>query len=456
MESNPSISGSLRTPSRTSVAANENLPNSSAIAQFSGAEFSNLSQAHISHETQKHPLPLSGTQIHKSATCLTQSTRDHYVAELKVIKEPIRNCRFRYKSEFRYTEGSLRSAHTQRGLKLHVEVELHNFNAPAIIRCSVFQTNIESPHSHQMIVCGNGVECDVHDQYVSSERGFKAIFLYTNIVHVEKKYIFNELLKKKSKRLIMELGGIDLSKKQVEELRKESEKEAKEININQIRFCFEAFAADTSKSWMRIAPPIYSTVINNTNSAQTGRLHICRSSTASGSANGGEEILLLVEKVKKTNIKVVFYEINDVGKIVWEAYARLQTSDVHHDYAITCQIPPYKDENIEKPVEAYIKLLRPSDNRCSSPIKFCYKPNETIISRKRKRISSGTGSGAGSGSVNYSLSSFDVHTTAQNPSQYNSGNRDFDVDMNTAFNEDAFMECIAMNSQELSKTCPQK
>ena len=156
---------------------------------------------------------------------------------------------------------------------------------------------------------------------------------------------------------------------------------------------------------------MFSNPINNRKSAQTGDLRITRLSIATGSVGGGDDLILLVEKVSKKNIKVRFYEMVD-DEQVWEAFASFRESDVHHQYAIVCRTPAYKDKNIDKSVEVFIELVRPSDDeRSFPPVSFRYKPSTAVINRKRRRTCSSLT--ASSCSNSGSLSSGEIPKTVQ-------------------------------------------
>ncbi|XP_023306641.2 nuclear factor NF-kappa-B p110 subunit [Lucilia cuprina] len=331
-----------------------------------------------------------------------------YEATLRITEQPVEKFRFRYKSEMHGTHGSLNGTNSQRNTKTFPEVELCGYKGPAIIRCSLFQTNRESPHSHQLVVRKDDHDiCDPHELKVSEEVGYFAEFKNMGIIHTAKKFIVEELLKKKRKRLGREV----LTTKEDQELYKQTEKEAKDMNLNQVRLCFEAFRIEDNKSYTPIAAPVYSNPINNRKSAQTGELRITRLSIATGNVAGGDDLILLVEKVSKKNIKVRFYEMVD-DEQVWEAFATFRESDVHHQYAIVCRTPAYKDKDIDKAVEVFIELVRPSDDeRSYPPVSFRYKPSAAVISRKRRRTCSSFNSGSCSNSG--SLSSGELPKTIQ-------------------------------------------
>lgn len=95
-----------------------------------------------------------------------------------------------------------------------------------------------------------------------------------------------------------------------------------------------------------------------------------------GSSAGGEEIILLCEKVCKDNIAVRFYEeIN--GQCVWEAYGDFQPADVHKQFAICFKTPAYnRIKNLEYtvPVKCFIQLKQLSGGQTSDPVTFWFLP----------------------------------------------------------------------------------
>lgn len=158
-----------------------------------------------------------------------------HVPQLRIVEQPVEKFRFRYKSEMHGTHGSLNGANSKRTPKTFPEVSLCNYDGPAVIRCSLFQTNLDSPHSHQLVVRKDDRDvCDPHDLYVSKERGYVAQFINMGIIHTAKKYIFDELYKKKEDRLVFQMNRRELSTKQVQELHQETEREAKDMNLNQV------------------------------------------------------------------------------------------------------------------------------------------------------------------------------------------------------------------------------
>lgn len=181
------------------------------------------------------PLPAAAAAA-ESTTMPYKEVKYEYEATLRITEQPVEKFRFRYKSEMHGTHGSLNGTNSQRNTKTFPEVNLCGYKGPAIIRCSLFQTNLESPHSHQLVVRKDDHDiCDPHELKVSQEVGYFAEFKNMGIIHTAKKFIVDELLKKKRNRL----GHDNLTTKEDQELHKQTEKEAKDMNLNQVSryFC---------------------------------------------------------------------------------------------------------------------------------------------------------------------------------------------------------------------------
>jgi len=113
--------------------------------------------------------------------------KNEYTAVLHIAEQPVEKFRFRYKSEMHGTHGSLNGINSKRTPKTFPEVILRNYKGPAIIRCSLFQTNLDSPHSHQLVVRKDERDvCDPHDLNVSQDRGYVAQFINMGIIHTAK------------------------------------------------------------------------------------------------------------------------------------------------------------------------------------------------------------------------------------------------------------------------------
>ncbi|XP_023718045.1 nuclear factor NF-kappa-B p100 subunit isoform X3 [Cryptotermes secundus] len=318
---------------------------------------------------------------------------------LRITEEPVEKFRFRYKSEMMGTHDSIlgRSSDKNRK-KTYPTVQLCNYDGPAIIRCSLYTTHQvksqRTPHTHRLVVrSDNEDKDDPHELPVSPELGYSVVFAGMGIIHTAKRHIIDELIKKKKLRHLEMLRSrnvniTSLSTRDEINIRAEAEAEAKKMNLNSVCLCFEAFVRENGVM-QPICLPVFSSPINNMKSALTGELKICRIDKHVSSCLGNEEVFILVEKVGKKNIKIKFFELDDEDNEVWCDYGKFSELDVHHQYAIVFRTPPYRDTEIDKTVDVFLQLYRPTDGDCSEPIKFAYKPSEKTgrATRKRQRTS---------------------------------------------------------------------
>lgn len=172
--------------------------------------------------------------------------------------------RFRYKSEMHGTHGALTGQNASRTNKSFPTVRLMNYHGPAKIRCSLFQVRRAgyqepTPHSHSLVIRrGNDDQKDPHEIDVSQSQGYTAKFQGMGIIHTARKYIEGELLAKLRTRA----GAQKLDSEEMRNLEKRANREAPEMNLNQVCLCFEALESKTGK-WESICNPVYSTAINN-------------------------------------------------------------------------------------------------------------------------------------------------------------------------------------------------
>lgn len=287
------------------------------------------------------------------------------------------------------THGSLMGHTSEKSQKKYPTVVLHAYHSSeAYIRCTLFQVEkpgrltVRRPHSHKLVIKRrSSEECDPHVVTVNRESGFQAVFQGMGIIHTAKKDIPDELVPKmiKIEEYNRQSGLTDFD---IERLRREALEEAKSMNLNQVCLCFQAFAS-VNGNWQEICDPVYSQTINNIKSALTGELKICRVSTTVSPVSGSQEVYLLVEKVNKGDIHVEFFETDAEGNIVWRQNAKVL--DVHHQYAIVIETPPYHNQNIDRPVDVFMELYRGKDGCRSKPWTFKYKPLDPSNPRKRAR-----------------------------------------------------------------------
>ena len=81
------------------------------------------------------------------------------------------------------------------------------------------------------------------------------------------------------------------------------------------------------------------------------------------------------------DIEIIFYEDKADSSMQssvqpWTAKGRFGPNDVHHQYAIVFQTPPFYNLAVERPIQVLIALRRPSDSELSEPKPFLYLPQE--------------------------------------------------------------------------------
>lgn len=72
--------------------------------------------------------------------------------------------------------------------------------------------------------------------------------------------------------------------------------------------------------------------------------------------NGGAKVILLCEKVTKGDIKVRFFETDEAGNEIWEAFAEFQPMDIHKQFAIAFTTPRYRNPDIQHCVKVRSEL----------------------------------------------------------------------------------------------------
>ena len=77
--------------------------------------------------------------------------------------------------------------------------------------------------------------------------------------------------------------------------------------LNTVVLGVEAFRVDHG-IYRPLCPMAFSNPINNLKNPSTGELKICRISAFAGSVEGEEEVIILIERVKKGDIHVRFFK----------------------------------------------------------------------------------------------------------------------------------------------------
>lgn len=82
------------------------------------------------------------------------------------------------------------------------------------------------------------------------------------IIHTAKKFIAQELYKKRRAEKIIEYNR-ELTEREELKEKAASEQESKTMNLNQVCLCFQAFHVDDNNFFTQISEAVYSESINN-------------------------------------------------------------------------------------------------------------------------------------------------------------------------------------------------
>ncbi|KAF0294729.1 Nuclear factor NF-kappa-B p110 subunit [Amphibalanus amphitrite] len=310
--------------------------------------------------------------------------------QLKIVEQPQERFRFRYESELGGTHGQLagRSGADRRSFPT---VKLDGFNHRATIRCELFTveegaSNLPPvPHVHTLQ--GRNCTGGYAEMRVDQENDFTASFQGLGIIHTAKKQMVEKITNRKLDEKKMEMERMNMGKlwnpteADRQEARDQANRESQRINMNRVCLRFRALYQNPGTMRMEeICQPIFSDAIYNGKSAQTGELKIVQLSEAHSPCTGNKEIWLLVERVRKNDIKVLVFEEDSSHQTIWQDYGRV--IKCHHQYAIIFQTPPYRDKEIRSPVRVFIQLERPSDGCVSEPKHFQYTERDQRTTKR--------------------------------------------------------------------------
>ncbi|KAI2804035.1 hypothetical protein BLOT_008177 [Blomia tropicalis] len=146
------------------------------------------------------------------------------------------------------------------------------------------------------------------------------------------------------------------------------------IDLNVIRLCFQCYLPNPVDGEFTIAlDPIVSDEIYDKKAMS--ELSIIRLSHYSATTTGGEQVIMLCDRVLKDDIQIRFFRnCPRSGQLIWERYAQFGPNDIHKHFAITFVVPAYDMvmSADEYQVTVNVQLRRPSDGCLSEPITFDY------------------------------------------------------------------------------------
>ncbi|XP_075534593.1 nuclear factor NF-kappa-B family member relish isoform X4 [Dermacentor variabilis] len=267
-------------------------------------------------------------------------------ARLVILEQPMKETRYRYKSESG-SHGPLIGESSTQQRKTYPTVKLENYNTqlPHRIKASlVTAEDTARPHVHRITMRGRD---DEDCCFVTVRENGTAMFPSMSIVFQQKKTVADILYRRK-------IESLQPSQEEQRQLQTEAKREAAELNLNLVRICFTAECCEEGV-WKPLCVAYSNPVANS------------------------------------KDIQIKFFEENEETKErTWEAAATFQESDVHYQVAIVFKTPPYRNTNLQHQVAVKFQLIRKSDSDCSEPFEFTYlpcDPSEELLAHKRRKLS---------------------------------------------------------------------
>nr|AKC01669.1 NF-kB [Mizuhopecten yessoensis] len=356
-------------------------------------EFAIENDPHTVYQVKKNKKMTNGETSLNSITQMVLD--DDSEPHIEIVEQPQpRGFRFRYECEGP-SHGGLQGEKSEKYRKTYPAIKIKNYNGPArVVVTLVTDEVIPRPHAHKLV----GRNCNGGTCIVELKGGQNSLtFPNLCVQHVTRRkaseVIEQRILESIKLDKLVKLGDLnaqaDLTMEDIKQAKTQSEKLAKEMQLNVVKLCFQAYLRDETGLFNRLLPSVLSNPIYDSKSPGANALKICRMDKYGGCCTGNEEVFLLCEKVQKDDISVRFVEQDEEGNVTWEAYGTFGPFDVHRQYAIVFKTPPYKDPTIDRAVNVLIMLQRKSDSESSDPKSFTYYPQNIDmddIRKKRKKI----------------------------------------------------------------------
>ncbi|XP_054157157.1 embryonic polarity protein dorsal-like [Oppia nitens] len=286
-----------------------------------------------------------------------QSTGFPYV---QIVEQPAKcGVRFRYECEGRIS-GAIPGSRSTPSSPTFPAIRLigHTGSAKVVVSC-VTKNPPFRPHPHNLVgkkSCRDGVCSLVFD-------GPVCVFNNLGILCAKRKDIRDRLRLRESLRVDPFRTGFS-----------HRGQAFKVIDLAVVRLAFQVWIEAELGSGDYCLPlePVVSEPIYDKKAMS--ELAIGKLSHCSAPVTGGQEVILLCDRVVKDDIQVRFYEETADGILVWEAYAEFRAQDIHKHFAISFRTPRYADTNVLSPVAVAVQLRRPSDGQMSESMPFWLTP----------------------------------------------------------------------------------
>lgn len=331
----------------------------------------------LSAGDEKRDMPHSpGYSVITPLACLPDNRSQPYVV---ITEQPApKSMRFRYECEGRSAGSLLGVSSSPENKKFpSIRVVGHQGAAVVVVSC-VTKDAPYRPHPHNLVGkegCKKGV-CTLS----VNQKSMSLVFSNLGIQCVKRKDVEDSLKLRESIRVDPFQTGFDHRNPHTA------------IDLNAVRLCFQVFIEGPERGRFVVPlKPIVSQPIYDKKSMND--LVIYKMSDCSSPASGGREIILLCDKVSKDDIEVRFFEVSSDDRLEWEGSAELSSGDVHKQVAISFRTPPYRNTQIDVPVNVFVQLRRPSDNQSSEPRPFVFTPlfADPYDEKRRKKSHSSNG-----------------------------------------------------------------
>ena len=196
----------------------------------------------------------------------------------------------------------------------------------------------ERKHHVHKIMSKQLSEQDFIEVEIARKNGFQHVWQGLRIINT-RKINFEETLFSRMRKIHLEQKGKKtqpyLTDPEEVQLKSDATNMAKEVSgkLNTVVLGFEAFRRENG-IFLPLCEMAFTNPIKNQKNPSTGKLRIFRTSSRSGSVRGGEEIFAFIERVKREDIKVRFFQLDDNEQRVWEEFAEFTEGDVHRQCAI--------------------------------------------------------------------------------------------------------------------------
>ena len=250
--------------------------------------------------------------------------------------------RFRYKAEMKNKHGCILGKNHQKKAKKFPTVGLQDVPADVdTVRLRLGLYTVERKHHVHKIMAKQFSEHDFIEVDVSRKNGFQHVWQGLRIINT-RRINFEETLFCRIKKVYLEEKGrknnenqLDLTDPEEVQLKSDAANMAREVTekLNTVVLGFEAFRVENG-IFLPLCPMAFTNPIKNQKNPSTGKLKIFRISASSGSVRGGEEIFIFIERVKREDVQVRFFQLDENEQRVWQKLAEFTEGDVHRQYAI--------------------------------------------------------------------------------------------------------------------------